>query len=282
MLKNILFLLSVAMAVQACGGKEVEFEVDPNLNSEADLDSICESQSFNPDTFKVKSTHYGTQLEQVEVQLATLKEEYSTDDACIPFSVIATNKGADPIYLSDEQLVQLNSNSIGLYAKGSRAFQESLVPVDENPVLHGEPWQPGVQLEFVAFIKSERIQLYAPSYSTEPTKVLNASFQGPSPLLGVTSVNALITIDPTNFTAEEVVVRFNDGVHLSQAEAIVAASGSAIKGTISFDFLPMMLVLLPPDKSIDEMISYFELDPLVKFAERNDTVTLLSQDIPGD
>ena len=274
MIKNILFLLSVAIALQACGGKDIEFEVDPDLNFEGDLDSICESQSFNADTFKVKSTHYGTQLEQVEVQLATLKEEYGSDDACIPFSVIATNKGTAPIYLTDEQLVQLNSNGIGLYVKGVRAFLQSLEPVEDNAVLHGEPWQSGVQLEFVAFVKSERIQLYAPSYSTEPTKVLNASFQGPSPLLGVTSVNALVTIDSANFTAEEVVVRFNDGVDLSQAEAIVAASGGAIKGAISFDFLPMMLVMVPPDKSIDEMINYFELDPLIKFAERNDTVIM--------
>lgn len=271
MLKNILFL-SVAIALQACGGKDIEFEADPDLNFEADLDSICESQSFNANTFKVKSTHYGTQLEQVEVQLATLKEGYSSDDACIPFSVVATNRGADPIYLTDEQLIKLNSNSIGLYAKGSRAFQELLAPAEENPILHGEPWQPGVQLEFTAFIKFERIMLYAPSYFTETNRVLDASFQGPSPLLGVTSVNARISIDEANFNAKEVVVRFNDGVDLSQAEAVIAASGSAIKGTISFDFLPMMLVMAPPDKSIDEMIHYFELDPLVKFADRNDEV----------
>ena len=114
--------------------------------------------------------------------------------------------------------------------------------------------------------------LYAPSYFTETNRVLDASFQGPWPLLGVTSVNARISIDEANFNAKEVVVRFNDGVDLSQAEAVIAASGSAIKGTISFDFLPMMLVMSPPDKSIDEMIHYFELDPLVKFADRNDEV----------
>jgi hypothetical protein len=274
MLKNILFLLFVAIALQACGGKDVEFETDLDLNFEADLDSICESQSFNVDAFKVKSTHYGTQLEQVEVQLATLKEEYSSDDACIPFSVVATNKGADPIYLTDEQLVQLNSNSIGLYGKGTRVFAESLVPVEDNPILHGEPWQPGVQLEFAAFIKFERIKLYAPSYFTDTNKVLDASFQGPSTLLGMTKVNALVTVDPANFTTNEVVVGFNDGVDLSQAEAIIAASGSAIKSTIISGSVLAILVIIPPDKSIDAMINYFELDPSVKYAQRNDIVTL--------
>lgn len=275
MLKNILFLFSVAIALQACGGKDVEFGTDPDLNFEADLDLICESQSFNAETFKVKSTRYGTQLEQVEVQLATLKEEYSSDDACIPFSVVATNKGADPIYLTDEQLVRLNSNSIGLYGKGTRAFQESLVPIEDNPILHGEPWQPGEQLRFAGFIKSEKIKLYAPSLFTETNRVLDASFQGPSALLGMTSVNALVTIHPDQFSGggTELVVRFNDGVELSQAEALIAASGSTIKGTIAFDFLPVMLVIIPSNKSIDAMIDYFELDPLVKFADRNDTVT---------
>lgn len=273
MLKNILFLLFIVIALQSCGGKDIELE--------ADLDVICESQSFNADTFKVKSIHYGTQLEQVEVQLATLKEEYSSDDACIPFSVVATNKGAVPIYLTDEQLVKLNDNSIGLYGKGARVFTESLVPVEDNPILHGEPWQPGVQLEFLAFIKLDRIKLYTPSYLTETIKVWDASFQGPSPLLGITSVNALVTVHPyqwpvapLSFTANELVVRFNDGVDMSQAEAIIAASGSAIKSTVSFDFLPTMLVIIPPNKSVDEMINYFELDPLVKFADRNDIVTI--------
>lgn len=266
MLKNILFLFSVAIALQACGGRDVEFETD--------LDSICESQVFNADTFKVKSTHYGTQLEQVEVRLATLKEEYSSDDACIPFSLVATNTGGDPLYLTDEQLIQLNDNSIGLYGKGVRVFKESLVPVEDNPILQGEPWQPGAQLEFAAFIKFERIKLYAPFYFTETTNVLDASFQGPSPLLGVTSVNALVTVHSDQFSGggTELVVRFNDGVDQNQAEAIIAASGSTIKGTINFDFLPMMLIIIPTNKSIDEMINYFELDPLVKFADRNDSV----------
>lgn len=275
MLKNILFIFSVAIALQACGGKDVEFETDMESNFEADLDVICESQSFNADTFKVKSTRYGTQLEQVEVQLATLKEAYSSDDACIPFSVVVTNKGAAPIYLTDEQLVRLNSNSIGLYGKGARAFQESLVPVEDNPILHGEPWQPGARLEFEAFIKFERIKLYAPSYFTETAKVLDASFQGPSTLLGMAKVNALVTIDSANFTTnEEVVVGFNAGVDLSQAEAIIAASGSAIKGTVIFDSVLALLVVIPSHKSIDAMINYFELDPAVKYAHRNYTVTL--------
>jgi|GEM_PF-5338146 len=275
MLKNIVFLILVAIVLQACGGKGVEFETDLDLNFEADLDSICESQSFNADTFKVKSTHYGMQLEQVELQLATLKAEYSSDDTCIPISVVATNNGADPIYLTDEQLIQLNSNSIGLYDPGARVFEEPLVPVEDSPILHGEPWQPGVQLEFAAFIKFERIKLYAPSYFTETTKVLDASFQGPSTLLGMTKVNALVTVDSANFTTnEEVVVGFNTGVDLSQAEAIIAASGSAIKSTIIFDSVLAILVIIPPHKSIDAMIHYFELDPSVKYAHRNDTVTL--------
>lgn len=281
MLKNVLFIFSVAVVLQACGGKDVEFETDPYLNVEADLDSICESQTFDAGSFKVKSIRYGTQLEQVEVQLATLKEEYGGDDACIPFSVIATNKGSAPIYLTDEQLVKLNSNSVGVYAKGSRAFQEFLVPIEDSPIFLGEPWQPGAQLKFSAFIKLDRIKLYAPSFLTETTKVLDASFQGPSPLLGMASVNALVTFHPaqwpfdqTNFIADELMVGFNDGVDLSQAETIIAASGSAIKSTISFDFLPAALVIIPRDKSIDEMINYFELDPAVKYAHRNEEVTL--------
>ena len=276
MLKNFLFLISAAIALQACGGKEVEFEVDPGLNFEADLDLICESHSFNYHDFKVKSIHYGARLEQVEVQLATLKEEYSTDDACIPFSVVVTNKGEAPLYLTDEQLVQLNDNSVGFYGQGSRLFKETLVPVADDPILHGEPWLPGVQLEFAAFVTSDRIKLYTPSYLTGKIKIWNASFQGPSPLLGVTSVEANVTVYPDQVSGGEIelVVRFNDGVNLSQAEAIIDASGSAIKSTISFDFIPAMLVVIPPNKSIEEMINYFELDPLVKYAARNDDVML--------
>lgn len=268
MLKNILFIFSVVIALQACGGKEVEFE--------ADLDLICESQSFNYHDFKVKSIHYGTRLEQVEVLLATFKEEYSTDDACIPISVVVTNKSETPLYLTDEQLVQLNDNSVGFYGQGARLFKETLVPVADHPILHGEPWLPGAQLEFAAFVTLDRIKLYTPSYLTGTIKIWNASFQGPSPLLGVTSVKANVTVYPDQVSGGEVelVVRFNDGVDLSQAEAIIDASGSAIKSTINFDLIPTMLVVIPPNKSIEEMIDYFELDPLVKYAARNDDVML--------
>lgn len=276
MLKNISFLIFSALVLQACGGKDVEFEADPDLNFEANLDLICENQSFNYHNFKVKSIHYGAQLAQVEVQLATLKDGYSTDDACIPFSVVVTNKGEAPLHLTDEQLVQLNDNSVGFYGQGSRLFKETLVPVADDPILHGEPWLPGAQLEFAAFMTLDRIKLYTPSYLTGAVEVWNASFQGPSPLLGVTAVNALVTVHSDQMPGGEVelVVRFNDGVDLTQAEAIIAASGSAIKSTISFDFLPTMLVIIPPNKSIDEMIHYFEQDPLVKYATRNDDVTL--------
>jgi hypothetical protein len=94
--------------------------------------------------------------------------------------------------------------------------------------------------------------------------------------LGMTSVNARVTINPDQFSGggAELVVRFNDGVEVGQAEALIAASGSTIKGTISFDFLPTMLIIIPSNKTIEEMINYFQADPLVKFADRNDEVTL--------
>lgn len=266
MLKNILFLPLVAVALLACGGKDVKVE--------ADLDLICESQRFNSDDFNVKSIRYGTQLEHLEVRLATLKGEYGSDDDCIPFSLVVTNTGVDPLYLTGEQLAKLNDNSVGLYSKGTRVFKQALVPVEDNPILHGEPWKPGAQLEFAAFIKADRLKLYAPSYLTSTTNVLNASFQGPSPLLGVTAINALISIEPANLTASEVIVGFDDGVDLNQAEAIIAASGAGIKSTINFNLSPAILVLVPPNKTIDDMIQYFERDPSVKYAHRNDPVTL--------
>jgi hypothetical protein len=226
MLKNIIFFLFFAVVLQACGGKDVEFEGELDLIVEADLDLICESQSFNVDAFKIKKVNYGPRLEQVEVQLATLKDDYSSNDACIPFSVIATNKGVNPIYLTDEQLVQLNENNIGLYGKDGRAFMEPLVPIEDSPILQGEPWQPGAQLRFAGFIKSEKIKLYAPSIFTVINRVLDASFQGPSTLLGITSVNARVSIHPDHFSGggAELVVRFNDGVKVEQAEALIAAS----------------------------------------------------------
>jgi hypothetical protein len=35
-----------------------------------------------------------------------------------------------------------------------------------------------------------------------------------------------------------------------------------------------MLVIIPSNKTIEEMINYFGADPLVKFADRNDQILL--------
>ena len=271
MIKNRLFFLVIAVALQACGGKEIEFE--------ANLDLICASQSFNAEDFKVKSIDYGRQLQQLEVQLATVKEEYSSDDVCIPFSVVVTNTGTEPLQLTSEQLAQLNGNSLGFYGEGARVFEEPFFPVKENPVLNGEPWLPGAQLELAAFIDLDRIKLYTPTHLINAQKVWDASFQGPSPLLGITAINAPVTINPhespvENYRAQEVIVSFYDSVDIGRAEAVIAESGCAIKGSLKLGSSVTLLVAIPPQKSISAMIDYFELDSSVKYAMENDIVTL--------
>lgn len=274
MIKNAYLALFTLSLIQACGTEREYYDTE--------LEIMCRTQTLDAKELKVRTVDYGIQLEQVEVQLATAKDHYSLADSCIPFSLIVTNKGNDSIQLTEEQLVELNDNIIGFYGVSTRLFWEEFLPVTDDPILRGAQWMPGESIEFTAFISMDRIKLYTPPKFGQTFTQWDASFQGPSVFLGITSVKASVTIeyDPITEKVEEpgadgsyiagmVLLGFKDDIDLEKAEEIILNADSFISSAMYFDRSGAAAVIIPPNKTTDEMIKYFLSNPNVRYAERN-------------
>ena len=265
----------------ACGGND--------LKNPSELDLICESGIVVPDSLPIISVHVVTGLEQLELTLATAKENYTNSDACIPFYLTVTNTGDEPLVLTEEQIEQLNDINIGFYRQSGLRFQEDFYPSHENSILDVMHWPPGEQLEFSAITPMDRIEVYTPPRAayTPPgaayTEIIwGASLRDSSASFDIRPVQANVTVENrvwvapiesspmlNAFVPGQLLVAFEDSVNLKKAEEIIAANDSYIVKTLSSFRSGIVLVDIPPDKTTQEMIDYFKAIPEIRSAERN-------------
>ncbi|MDD5758295.1 MAG: DUF5011 domain-containing protein [Desulfobulbaceae bacterium] len=221
----------------------------------------------------------------MQIVLSTKDTAYAGTMACIPVFVQMTNAGGAPINLNANQATSLSNMTIGLY-RSSRIFNENLVSPSGQAIQPGLFLLPGESTYFSTQFSRERLELYTAPPLGGGVAQTNYSIQGPSGANGIVGVslrNFTDTVDfglmpsirafelgaDTDFVAGELLVKFKNGVTISQAEAIIRQTDSHIKSNISNYSGYLLSVSIPFDKTTAQMMSTFSGFLSVEYSERN-------------